>query len=264
MSRLFQHEPLLIHLCLAALTLVLAFGMVSGHAGGFLAAQQMSRQIPPGWWASITILGDERVLLAICLPFCVRNPRLLWSITVAAVIAAIACRALKWGLAWPRPLSVLPAGQVVVIGHPVKSYAMPSGHTASVFALVGVLLGWIGQRTLLVCLGLAVLAGFSRVAVGAHWPLDVMAGAVIGLVAARCSQAVVRRWDWGERQRPFVALMSMAGVGIASLLVDAQGYPETQVLRALLCLWAVLGTLFAMSHRNLMGLSRPGHSRFLS
>lgn len=76
--------------------------------------------------------------------------------------------------------------------HPFSSAAfasMPSGHTTTVFSVL-VALGtlWPRARTALWIYALAIL--ISRVVVNAHYPSDVVAGAVVGTVGA----LLVRRW----------------------------------------------------------------------
>ena len=61
--------------------------------------------------------------------------------------------------------------------------SMPSGHTAVSFAGL-VMIGMLAPKYKLVTWTLAILIGVSRVAVGAHWPSDVIFGAFLGMVVA--------------------------------------------------------------------------------
>ncbi len=78
---------------------------------------------------------------------------------------------------------------------PGSSTSFPSGHTVGAFALAGVLI--FGSRNTTVRVIAFVFAagiGLSRVLAFRHWPSDVMASAVIGLVTAwLVTEAVVRR-----------------------------------------------------------------------
>lgn len=61
--------------------------------------------------------------------------------------------------------------------------SMPSGHTAVSFAGL-VMIGMLLPKYKPLTWGLAVLVGVSRIAVGAHWPSDVLLGAFVGMVVA--------------------------------------------------------------------------------
>ena len=61
--------------------------------------------------------------------------------------------------------------------------SMPSGHTTVSFAGL-VMIGMLAPRYKVLTWTLAIVIGVSRVAVGAHWPSDVLLGAFIGMAFA--------------------------------------------------------------------------------
>lgn len=81
---------------------------------------------------------------------------------------------------------------------PGSSTSFPSGHTVGAFALAGVLIFGSRSWTLrVVAFLLAMGVGFSRVLAFRHWPSDVTASAVIGLVTAWVvTEALVRRVEY--------------------------------------------------------------------
>ncbi|MFJ3449485.1 bifunctional DedA family/phosphatase PAP2 family protein [Pseudomonas sichuanensis] len=91
---------------------------------------------------------------------------------------AIANGTLKWLFARARP---------EVLSDPLTSYSMPSGHSSAAFAffLVLAVLAGRGQpprmRLTWVMLGClpALAIALSRVYLGAHWPTDILAGALL-------------------------------------------------------------------------------------
>lgn len=64
------------------------------------------------------------------------------------------------------------------------NYSFPSGHSLSAFAAAGVMRinysDWKGNLMLII----ALLVGLSRIYEGWHWPTDVLAGALLGLLTA--------------------------------------------------------------------------------
>lgn len=79
----------------------------------------------------------------------------------------------------------------VLMSIPTTS-SFPSGHTASAFAGAVSLL-MIDRRWGIAALAYAALVALSRVYVCAHWPTDVMAGAVLGAAMAAIVFYAVRR-----------------------------------------------------------------------
>jgi undecaprenyl-diphosphatase len=81
-----------------------------------------------------------------------------------------------------------------------ESRSFPSGHAATSFACATVLSALVPRAAPF----LFVLAGaiaYSRLYVGVHWPLDVIAGALIGLVTALLLLSAARPRS-GGRTRP--------------------------------------------------------------
>jgi membrane-associated phospholipid phosphatase len=79
----------------------------------------------------------------------------------------------------PRPCIRYPAVPTVATCDFSTDYSFPSNHvTIAVSATVALFL--VGRRVGLASLAVAVLIGFSRVYLGAHYVHDVLAGAVLG------------------------------------------------------------------------------------
>jgi hypothetical protein len=76
---------------------------------------------------------------------------------------------------------------------------LPSGHAATAFAAAGVV-ALAHPRLRIPVLALAALVGLSRLYLGVHYPLDVLAGAALGLAIAWCAVAAARAL--GQRRPP--------------------------------------------------------------
>ena len=90
---------------------------------------------------------------------------------------------LKVFIARPRPFVAL--GNVILLGDMSTTPSFPSNHAVGAFMIATLLASQLKKRTLFYSVLLylfAVLVSFSRVYIGVHYPSDVLAGAVIGVV----------------------------------------------------------------------------------
>ena len=183
----------------------------------FDAVNHLSRSTPwlhaPAQWyaADGVVLFAALLLLSWWL---VRRQGELRRVTAAlwaplGVLAAVGVnQLLVAAVAEPRPYTVLP--QTLVLVHRSSDYSFPSDHAVMAgAAAAGVLLAH--RRLGLVTAALALLMAVTRVYVGAHFPLDVAAGLLVGAVVALASYAVARpllarlvRALAGTRARPLL------------------------------------------------------------
>lgn len=132
------------------------------------------------------------IALAALLAHWARKPVLFTTLVTAATVwaADLLAVVLKGVFDRERPYDVVPAADPLLRWDVGGS--LPSGHAATSVAGAFILAYLLGRGGL----GLALLAlaiGFSRVYVGVHYPLDVLAGALVGLAVGVSSAAVVRR-----------------------------------------------------------------------
>jgi membrane-associated phospholipid phosphatase len=137
------------------------------------------------------------VAITLLLPIYKHNPKPVLAMLIAGLIAALGVHLLKGMLEVPRPAAVLESDLIILLGPKLMHGSFPSGHTATLFALLGCLALWLkGSRLrdlfpILVTIGL--LAAISRSAVGAHWPLDILVGAAIGWSSAMLATLIANR-----------------------------------------------------------------------
>jgi membrane-associated phospholipid phosphatase len=164
----------------------------------FLALNRAGAPLGENVWANLTLLGDGAIVLALVLPCIRRSPQCFWAALVAAVLASLYVQGIKQVINIPRPLAVLAADAFFQAGPPYKAVSFPSGHSAAIFAIVGIWVMGVRGRYLLrvALLVLAVLVSLSRVMLGVHWPLDLLGGMLGGWAAAWCGLACYARWGW--------------------------------------------------------------------
>ncbi len=224
---------------LAATTFAFVVVAVAFMANGplnvrtFEAVQAATRALPDPFWSCVTICGTGVVAFALLSPTLAWRPRWFAAAIVGAALGGAYSNGMKRLFGLPRPAAVLDAAHLHAIGHALRANTFPSGHSVTAFALAA-LLAFASTRPLRTAawtLPLAALVALSRIAVGAHWPADLAAGAAGGWVAGALGVAIVERWR-GWNTRAGVRAMAVVSIGIgASLFVVDLGYPQAVPLQ---------------------------------
>lgn len=205
-------------------------GLLGINTGLFLGLQQVFAGIPDGVWAAITILGDALIVTALLSLLALRNPNILPLGFVAGIIATLLNRPLKLLLNVDRPFLALNE-HLHVIGNHLQHFSFPSGHTTAIFMFAGVYtITFSSQKVFNAVFWLALLVGLSRIAVGAHWPMDVGMGAAVGWAAALMAWKLLQYRQWQQRvmqSRPWqLSLWAISlSAAIASFFLHTD-YPQ--------------------------------------
>lgn len=110
-----------------------------------------------------------------------RRPWLFVLLLGTVALADAVSYGLREWIGRDRPPLVYPEPKPLV--HVPDSGAFPSGHAATAFASATVL-AWAWRPLAVPAFVLAAAIAWSRVYAGVHWPLDVLGGAVLGVVLA--------------------------------------------------------------------------------
>jgi len=142
-----------------------------------------------------TQLGNMlTALLAALLLFLVNNRGLAFEIILGTLTLWLVVETIKALTDRARPFLDLADTRVIGWREPGRSF--PSGHTAQIFFLATLLSYRFspGAGGIAALYALAVLVGFTRMYVGAHYPRDVIGGAVLGSVWGILATLVVPYW----------------------------------------------------------------------
>lgn len=197
------------------------------NVDGFVAVQTFTRATPDTLWAMLTICGTGVVAFALLSTTLAWQPRWFAAALAAAALAGLYSNGMKRVFALPRPASVLDPSRLHIIGETLHANSFPSGHAVTAFTLAAllVLASRKPMQTALWAAPFAMLIAFSRIAVGAHWPADIAAGAAGGWVCGALGVVIVARWRFWNTTRA-VRVMGVIAIGIGvSLFVVDLGYP---------------------------------------
>ena len=109
---------------------------------------------------------------------------------------ALAYNVIKPSFARQRPCVAMQYVHVPVGVGCTDSYSFPSNHAVNSFALASAI-GMVYPPTLLALGPAAVVVGMSRITAGVHYPSDVAAGALIGILIGIGAGSVARRLGRG-------------------------------------------------------------------
>lgn len=181
------------------------FYLINNHLGQY-----------PNVEYNLTQLGDASIFLSFLLILLIHSPKISESLLSVLIASAIFSRVLK-DIFWvPRPAEVYDNNSFIIIGKTLPGFSsLPSGHSITIFAILTVLLFAFMPKKIsykiswvffIVTIG--VILAFTRVGIGAHHPLDVIIGSIIGYISGLTGIFISRKykiWNWinNKKYYPF-------------------------------------------------------------
>jgi membrane-associated phospholipid phosphatase len=151
------------------------------------------------WALALVTTGGWIWVIGTLLAYLLRAPR-SWSAVKQLLPSVVVA---TWLIEYPikaffrrrRPFARIV--EALVIGKKPGSWSFPSGHTGASFASAWIL-ARVWPRLAPAFFGVAGTVGFSRIYVGAHYPGDVLSGAILGMLLSESVRRAVRlsldRW----------------------------------------------------------------------
>lgn len=184
---------------------------------------------------NLTQLGDGLIILSFLTILLVFAPKCWECFINAFIVSGIFTLILKPMFGIQRPAAALIHEKFVIIGPKLAgNNSFPSGHSITTFTILAVILFAfmptdIRKRIFwtfcVCCFGLLLIS--TRIGVGAHYPIDVITGAIVGYMSAIIGIMItqkVRLWNWIENVKmyPIIILLLLGfTVGVIFKILDS-------------------------------------------
>lgn len=168
----------------------------------------------------VTLLGISYVIVLVCIPLWLRGKRdAAFDLVILVVVATILAEGLKLIIDRSRPSLELDDVKTLVSA---SGPSFPSGHATRAFAAACLICFVEPRRYGVTALVIAALIAVSRVYVGVHWPTDVLAGGILGVLAAIAVVEVGKRSaGYRSLRRKAIGLISGGGIQVVFIRVIA-------------------------------------------
>lgn len=179
---------------------------------------------------NLTQLGDASIFLSFLIIFVVYAPKIWESLLSASLASLLFCCTLKNIFLVPRPSEVFDNASFIIVGKTAGGFgSLPSGHSITAFTILTVLLFAFMPKKLrykflwifsVLIIGLIIVS--SRVGVGAHYPLDVITGSIIGYISGLIGIFISRKykiWAWVNNKKYYPVFIITILICCVSLIM---------------------------------------------
>ena len=151
---------------------------------------------------NITVLGNAGIfwILLTAVLLCFKKTRRAAICSLFALLGSLLLNnlLLKPLVGRTRPYEVIEG--LKLIGKRATDPSFPSGHTAASIASAVALCRFLKKRYSIPLVALALMIGFSRLYIGIHFPTDVLAGLIdgilLGILGCLIENQMHKKWAW--------------------------------------------------------------------
>lgn len=190
----------------------------------------------PGLLDNFTQLGNALIDMSFLSIFIYYAPAIWESLISGSLISLIVASSLKKMFTIPRPEAALEHHSFNIIGQHLSGHnSLPSGHSITIFTTLTVLMFALMPRKIhrryvwiFLITGAGLLVAFTRVGIGAHYPLDVLTGSTVGFACGLTGILLNRKyniWAWvgSKKFYPFfIFLLIICGVVMMDKILEQQ------------------------------------------
>jgi membrane-associated phospholipid phosphatase len=202
------HFKTAVAVSLALVLAVILFLVCFGKVGAFIVINNAYNPPLDYFFQYVTLLGDGLIYIPIVIYSIFFNRKFLVPLIASIIICTIITHFLK-RVVFPGELRPFSLELQKIIIHKVegvplhRQHSFPSGHTSTAFT-TALLLASVMRRAIwayilpLIAFGV----GYSRIYLAQHFPTDVCAGMLIGIVSAYLSLLIYEAWLRKRSQAP--------------------------------------------------------------
>lgn len=160
----------------------------------------------------ITHLGEETFFLVVAILFfwCI-NKREGYFILITGLVGTVVNQIAKLFFRIPRPWDLDPDFNIIESARAeATGYSFPSGHTQNIAGTYGAIAAYEPKKwKTALCTTIVVLVAFSRMYLGVHTPLDVIASLVFALVLILALRPLFATEERFEKSMPWIVVGSV-------------------------------------------------------
>nr|WP_317633069.1 phosphatase PAP2 family protein [uncultured Flavobacterium sp.] len=156
---------------------------------------------------NLTQFGDALIILSFLSIFIIYAPKMWEALITSSIVSAIIVCVLKPLFGIKRPAAAFTDENFTIIGRKLIGHnSFPSGHSVTVFAVLTIVLIAFMPKKIkyqiiwsIAVFSFGVMVIATRIGVGAHFPLDVTVGGIVGYVSAILGIAINKKyniWTW--------------------------------------------------------------------